>query len=97
MAEVMQLPAETVHEDDRPPLTRLDIVDAVSGDVDEFSDWWNGTLRPIGDPSRRQREIADDEKADQKDRAENPADDRSHAVPVSGRHRLAMPEATTST
>ncbi len=37
MAEMMQLPAEPMDEEDRPPLARLDVVDAVAADVDELA------------------------------------------------------------
>ena len=39
MAELMELGAQPMDEDDRPPLPRFGIVDAVAVDVDELAGW----------------------------------------------------------
>jgi len=37
MAEMMQLPAESMHEEDWPSFTCLHVVDAVATDIDELA------------------------------------------------------------
>ena len=82
MAEMMQLPAEPVDEDDRSPLAGLDVVDAVAADVDELARRRHQPLGCRRDPPRRQHEIADGEERGQENSADDPADDRSHDDPT---------------
>ena len=58
MPELMELRAEPMDEDDRPPLARFDVVDAVAVDVDEFAGWRNHLFRMRGDLAGREDEVA---------------------------------------
>ena len=61
MTELMELGAEPMDEDDRPPLARFNVVNAVAVDVDEFAGWRNHFFRMRGDLAGRQHEIACDQ------------------------------------
>src|SRR5690606_28149868 len=81
VAEVMQLPAEPVDEDDRASLTRRDIVDAVAADVDEPARCRHHALGFCRDAARRHDEVAGNESEKQKDGADYPTDNASHDDP----------------
>ena len=78
MAELMELGAQPMDEDDRPPLPRFGVVDAVAVDVDELAGWRHHLLGARGDLAGGEDEIAGDQcRADHQDR-ENRRNDSRH-------------------
>ena len=70
--ELVELRAKSVHEHDRPPLARFDIVDAVAVDLDELSAGRHQSFGLGRNPERRRHQAADDDESQQKQTAKQP-------------------------
>jgi hypothetical protein len=94
MAEMVELRAEAVQEDDRPALAFLDIVDAIAVDFDELSQRRHQPLGLGGDPPCRQHQAGGYDDRQQKQAAEQPGQDRQqHFPPTSDAGTLSAADA----
>ena len=69
---MVQLPAKPMQEEDRMPLPRFDIADAVVANRNELPDRRDSPLRIGRDSPGRQNEVAGNEAGEQKQRPQKP-------------------------